>query len=357
MVDLDGLSLQILRQFAGEPGAVKGFIVSSGLPKTSVYRRLKELKARGLIASDRGGHHTSPSGLAELDRAARGRSQDPELERLLPHLRLMPTRVHRAVFFLAICAVIARREELRPDHHPGFLLFARPLRWKTWLAAAICHALGLDPAEHVILCPSESGRSLLTRRGATGLTVTARKILESPFVAFDEYLRATREIRRFVYVFLHGRKVVPYENATLNLEPVPMLITNPLPGKPLPECVGLDEGMMRRCIACDLGEVPIPEQLVSAGDEILERLKGLGPLRLPRLGSREFPARERVVSLLKAVLVDPELLGLVDVETLRMLCCAAGAWLSPEAAFREVMHSYLTCLETLQCPGSSQTGR
>jgi hypothetical protein len=74
-----------------------------------------------------------------------------ELDKFCPSLQYVPTKVHRAIAELIFAAIIARRDEIRKDHHTTFIMVGDTLKWKTWTAKFLCAVLGLDQVKTIIL--------------------------------------------------------------------------------------------------------------------------------------------------------------------------------------------------------------
>lgn len=199
------------------------------VPKSSLYRCAKKLVEEGYLEKSKGKYRATAAGVIRPEHEKISINWN-ELEMFCPSLKYAPTRVHRAMVELIIAAIIARRDEIRKDHHGTIILAGKTLKWKTWLAKYICAILGLDPAKTIILMTSESGRSIITRKGYGGETVSRRDILQAPFVCFDEYHGAEPSVKRLCSIYIQGEKKVSHENEVLNIEPVPLITLNPDPG-------------------------------------------------------------------------------------------------------------------------------
>ncbi|MFC1706808.1 hypothetical protein ACFL59_08310 [Planctomycetota bacterium] len=346
---MDAREIQILRHFEAGLERVKPLL--RRYPRSSVYRLLGKLVDQGLLRREGRRYSLMPAGRDALDSLGTGNVQSGwtlTLEAQLPHLRHTPTPLHRAVLELVACAIVARRHRLRTSHHPAFLLFAPKLRWKTWLAKAGGHMAGGDPTYDVIYLGSESGRSMLSRKGARGQRVTVRSALGKSVVGLDEYLRAKPDVRRLVQVYLFGELSVPDENETLTIEAVPIVTLNPREdAADLDQRLGLDEAMLRRSVPVDLTAIDIPPALLTEGEILLERMKALGAADFPPPQHPDREPRAEVKKLLLATLDCPERLAGIDVTMLAMLATAATAWLEPEQALSLVVSNYLTIVRQL----------
>ena len=346
---MDAREIEILRYLEGGPALVQP--VLNQIPRSSAYRLLRRLQQDRLVAREGRRYRLLPAGrdaLAALDVPPIQAIPAPSLDRYIPHLRHAPTAFHRAVLELVACAIVARQHRLRVSHHPAFVVFGPKLRWKTWLARAACLIAGIDPACSVIYLGVESGRSMLSRKGAKGQRLSLRAALDQPVVGLDEWLRAKPEVRRLAQVYLHGEITVPDENEVLTIRPVAIMTLNPRDGKhALDERLGLDEPMLRRSILADVSEVEIPPDLLTEGDALLDRIRAQDPAEFPPPRRSDWEPREEVKRRLLDALDAPERLAGIDVTMVAMLATAATAWLEPEVALHLVLSDYLTVVEQL----------
>ena len=204
----------------------------------TLYRHARRLGALGWLRKEGALYRTTDAGLRELASVSLRRPPDP-LVTLYPPLAHVPTAAHRALIDLVLAAAVARHHAVRPDRHPFFVLSGATLRWKSSAGRFLCHALGLDPATHVVDCGLETGRSLSFRRGGTGAIVSRRALLDAPLLVLDEFLTADAAVRDTLGIFLSGRLVMPVENETLTVRPVPVLTLNPLSKDTLERRLGL----------------------------------------------------------------------------------------------------------------------
>lgn len=315
------------------------------IPKSSLYRCVEDLVEKGYLEKSRGKYRTTAAGLSMLEHA---NVKWDELDKFCPLLQYAPTIVHRAVIELILAAIIARRDEIKKDHHPTFIMTGDTLKWKTWTAKFVCAVLGLDPVKTIILMTSESGRSILTRKGYGGETVFQRDVLQAPFVCFDEYLTAEPSIKKICNIYIQGEKQVSYENAVLTIEPVPLITLNPKEGKglSLTEKTGFKEPQIRRSIIADLEKVEIPVDIKTKGEEILEKAKKHEALKLPRHKSQCSEYKDSIYTLLEKCM-EKDAFHLVDIEMLLLLCSGMTAFLPEKRAVVQVLYDYLMVVETL----------
>lgn len=317
----------------------------SSVPKTSLYRCVEKLIKDGDLEKGEGGYKTTPPGLYKLEHK-KPTIEWSELEKFHPVLGYIPTKVHRAIVELILAAIVARGDEIRKDHHPAFILFGATMKWKTWVAKFVCAVLGLDPVRTIILMTSESGRSILTRKGYGGETVSQREVLTAPFVCFDEYHDAEISAKRLCNIYIQGEKQVSYENNILTIEPVPLLTLNPRGGEGLMEKIGFKEPQIRRSVVCNLDAMEIPSEVKTKGEEILEKVRKHEPLKLPQHKNQCFKYRDDVYALLEKCL-GQDIPPLVDVEMLLLLCSGMTAFLPEKRAVAQALYDYMTIVETL----------
>ena len=308
--------------------------------KTTTYRRIEKLLKMGLLTRGEEGYKLTPAG----EKALLG--QNEGLAGTWPHLAAIPTAYHLAMAELIIAAVSARISGLFSEHLPSFLLVGPTMAWKTSLARFLCQAFGLDPARHIIDLSTETSRSLWLRRNAKGQVIYKREILSAPFVTFDEYGLADKQVRVAVGHFIAGRLKVPVENEVLEFRVTPLLTANPLKEEGnVKSRTGFSEPQIRRTVICDLCAVSLPDLAVE-GEEILERERQAAPFPLRPAKERLVSLRRKIVQLMRK-LIRPDAQSLVDTEMLRILCCGMAAYMEPRQALWRVMLDYCTVVETL----------
>jgi hypothetical protein len=311
----------------------------------TVYRHARRLGALGWLRKEGALYRTTDAGLRELDALSTRKPPDP-LVTLYPPLAEVPTAVHRAVVALILAAAVARRHEVRPDRHPVFVLFGATFRWKSSAGRFLCHALGLDPATHIVDCGTESGKSLSFRRGGTGAIVSRRTLLDAPLLVLDEFLTADAAVRDALGIFLSGRLVMPLENETLTVRPVPVLTLNPRPKDTLEGRIGLSAPLIRRALLVDLDAVSMPD-LAAVGEVAVEAARAHPPLVLspPAADCGEF--HDTIVQLTRAILV-PAAHPRVDVEIVVTLATGMTAFIpEPVPAIAYVAQALGELAETL----------
>jgi hypothetical protein len=263
------------------------------IPSGTLYRHAGRLVQLGWLRKEHGLYRTTESGLRQLVAAGTGGHGDRLIE-VYPPLELVPTPVHRALVELIWAAMVARQHATRPDRHPFFVAFGGTLHWKTSLGAFICHALGLDPAVHIVDCGTESGKSLAVRRSGAGTLTFKRELLDTPFLVLDEVLTADAAVRAALTFFVGGRRVVPVENDQLTVRPVALLTLNPRPKATLEDRIGLSAPQIRRGLLADVDAVPMPD-LAAIGERALAAARAHGPRdpRGPGAGLSGFPSPHR----------------------------------------------------------------
>jgi len=319
-------------------------LIDKAAPRSTLYRCKDELLGTGLLETDgKDRYRTSARGLLRLEEV---KGEAPRgLLVLYPPLSKVPTPQHRAVIELAVAAVIARKYELRTDHHPAIIIAGPTLTWKTSTGIFLCHMLGLDSSTQVVNLAAESGRSLWLRKTSTGRVVYKRELLETPLVIFDEYQEADSESKRLLGIWVDGRKKVAVENQRLTIEAVPLLTLNLHQGKTLEDRLGITRAQLRRSIVCDLTGVKLPN-LAEKGEGVLKAAKAQGTFNIPKPRDDCSDYRTRVYELFTSTL-NHQGQELVDFEMIVMLCSAMTAFLEPVEAIRSVFHDSLLLYETL----------
>jgi hypothetical protein len=311
----------------------------------TVYRHARRLGALGWLRKEGALYCTTDAGLRELNGVNSFQPPDP-LVALYPPLAQVPTAVHRALIALILAATAARHHEVRSDRHPFFVLFGATLRWKSSAGRFLCHALGLDPATHVVDCGIETGKSLSFRRDGTGAIVSRRALLDAPLLVLDEFLTADAPVRDALAIFLSGRLVMPVENETLTVRPVPVLTLNPRLKDTLEGRLGLSAPLIRRAILVDLDAVPMPD-LAAVGEVAVEAARTYPPIGLASPAADGGAFHDAIVQLTRAILV-PAAHPRVDVEIVVNLVTGMTAFIpNPVPAIAYVGQALGILAETL----------
>lgn len=343
---MSSAELRVLKRLLGGSATAKDF--GGDISRSTLYRALRALVASGRVLKEDGAYRITPAGEALLREDSPCESEDRAPAALRSHLELLPTPEHRAFAGLALCARAARKFALRPSHHASLLVIGPPMKWKTFLATAICHMTGADPAAQVVAMNAEAGRSLLARRGARGERVSEREALAAPVIVLDEYPRSTKAVLRQIQVLISGALEIPFENEILKLHAVPVLTGNAIEGKATLEGrTRLDSAMLRRCVTLDLSEVSIPEAVIAEGEDRLEAMLRLGEVRLDPPRAPNYDSSDRLREGILACLKSPDQLRQIDLTMLAMLVAAATSFMSPGHAVAFVLTSYLRLVNTL----------
>lgn len=311
----------------------------------TLYRGVRRLVSVGWLEKQGTRYKTTEAGRRQLIEAQGQRLWDG-VAKHYPPLRLIPTAVHRAMAELILPAVVIRRQGTRPDRHPVFVCAGGTLKWKSSLGLFLCYALGLNPAVFLVDCGSESGKSLAIRRSGTGAPVFHRELLNAEFITLDEFLTADAGVRATLHLFLSGRLVMPFENESLTIQPVPLLTLNPREKPTLEGRLGLSAPQIRRAIVANLDAVLMPD-LAATGEEALIAAQAHAPLVLsaPVVDCRVY--HRQIVALTRA-LVLPEAEERVDVQIVEHLCTGMTSFIpDPEEAIAHVGHALATVFETL----------
>jgi hypothetical protein len=222
------------------------------------YRHVKLLCTLGFLEKQSSFYRTTEGGRRALVTASTDRTFNGFADVYAP-IAEVPTPTHRAMCELIFAAAVARRHKIRADRHPYFAAAGQTLRWKSSTGQFCCYGLGLDPAQHLVECGSESGKSLVIRRDHSGAIIFKRELLDAPFVVLDEFLCAEPSVRPSLQLFLTGRLQVPFENTRLSVQPVPLLTLNIRDRPTLEEQLGLSAPQIRRGLIANFDAVPMPD--------------------------------------------------------------------------------------------------
>ena len=232
-------------------------------PGGTLYRHAKRLIKIGWLERQGPLYRATNAGRRNLAENQEGRWN--QLAQFYSPLRLIPTEEHHALVELVLAAVMVRQHPTRGDCHPFFVCFGDTFHWKTTLGVFVCHALGLDPAVHVVDCGSESGKSLFIRRTASGDIASERQLVNAPFLVLDEFLAADRAVRSALNPFLAGNLILPLQNEQVTVRPVPLLTLNPRSHPTLEGQLGLSAPLIRRAIIVNLNGVVMPDLASNGG--------------------------------------------------------------------------------------------
>jgi hypothetical protein len=336
----------VLESLRGGAKDVRRMIKESGFSRSGVYASVKKLRVFGLVQSVGDGvFELTLSGLELIEQRV---AKPPEgAEKIYPPIEHLPTPLHKAIVVLEHAAVIARHHEIMPYHHLTFVLVGPTMTGKTSLARFMCAMYALDEDVNIINASSEAGASLGVRRGHAGEPIFIRKILEKCYVAFEDYQYARKETRRWIDLFMEGKRRVAFENRVLTIHPVSQINLNPRPGKSLEQMTGLNEAQIRRCVICLLRKNEMPKNIRFIGEDILKNAKDFGSIEIPKPKFDCSPYIKQIDSVLERCLKEESLNKYVDVVAITMLCTAMTAHFDVEHSIKLVLYNYCLIVETL----------
>jgi hypothetical protein len=316
------------------------------VPQGSRYRHVNLLCKLGFLEKQSSFYRTTEGGRRALQTASTDRTFDGFAAVYAP-IAEVPTPTHRVMAELIFAAAVARHHKIRSDRHPFFAAVGQTFRWKTSLGQFCCNALGLDPAQHIVECGSETGKSLAIRRDHSGAILFKREILDASFVVLDEYLCADPSVRPSLQLFLTGRLEVPFENTQLMIKPVPLLTLNARDQPTLEARIGLSAPQIRRGLIANFDNVVLPD-LAMVGDRAVLVAKQAPPLRLDA-PTVDCASHQRViVQTLRQVLL-PAAQSRVDVQVVTMLCSAMTSFIrDAETAIIQVLYGVGMLAETME---------
>ena len=316
------------------------------VPQGSLYRHVNLLCKLGFLEKESSFYRTTEGGRRALGTASTDRTFDGFATVYEP-IAEVPTSTHRVMAELIFAAGVARHHKIRSDRHPFFAAVGQTFRWKSSLGQFCCYALGLDPAQHLVECGSESGKSLAIRRDHSGAIIFKREILDASFVVLDEYLSADPSVRPSLQLFITGRLEVPFENTQLMIKPVPLLTLNARDRPTLEERLGLSAPQIRRGLIANFDAVPMPD-LAMVGDRAVLAAKEAPPLRLdaPTVDCARY--QPVIVQALRHVLA-PAAQTRIDVQVVMTLCTGMTAFLhDAETAIVQVLYGVGMLAETME---------
>jgi hypothetical protein len=310
------------------------------------YRHVKLLCNLGFLEKQSSFYRITEGGRRALVTASTNRTFNSFADVYTP-IAEVPTPTHRAMCELIFGAAVARRHKVRADRHPYFAAAGQTLRWKSSTGQFCCYGLGLDPAQHLVECGSESGKSLAIRRDHSGAIIFKRELLDAPFVVLDEFLCAEPSVRPSLQLFLTGRLQVPFENTCLIIQPVPLLTLNIRDRPTLEEQFGLSAPQIRRGLIANFDAVPMPD-LAMMGDRAVLAAQQSPPLRLDP-PTVDCAAHQRVIVQTLRRILAPDAQSRVDVEVVITLCTGMTAFIpDAEAAIVQVLYNVGMMAESMK---------
>lgn len=315
------------------------------IPQGTLYRRVGRLVERGWLQKQGTLYRTTDAGRRNVLEAQSQRVWDGVAIHY-PPLRLMPTLVHRAMAEMMLAAIVIRQQGTRRDRHPVFVVVGGTLRWKSSLGLFLCAAFGLDPAIFLIHCGTETGKSLGIRRSSTGTPISRRELIDALFITFDEFQMADPGVLSTLQLFLTGQLEMPFENTSLIIRPVPLVLLNPRDKPTLEGRLGLSAPQIRRTLIANVDAVPMPD-LAATGEEALTAARAHAPLvfSAPAVDCQSY--HRQIVALTRDILL-PETEGRIDIQIVENLCTGMTAFIpDPNEAIAHVGHALGTIVETL----------
>lgn len=333
----------ILSSCAHGPTEVSG--LTSEIAKSTLYRYIQKLVQQGALKRIGRCYQTTAVGMRWLAEDLTHIEWNI-FDHLYPPFAHIPTPYHKALLELLLAAVVVRQAGLHADHLCAFIVLGGTLRWKTTLGRMACATLGVDPNVSLIDLASEAGRSVFVRRTSDGHLLSARNVLSSPLVVFDDFLQASDALRTAVGPFLTGRRSVPFESGVIAVDCVPLLTLNPRVRATLEQQTTLNPAQPRRAIVCNVDAVTMPDLSLTGHCAVEAALKH-GPLTLPVLRTDLQEHRAAIVQLVRDV-VRPELHDRIDTEMLRILATGMTAFIEDdERAVQQVLYNFGLTSETL----------
>ena len=319
----------------------------TGIIRRTVEHRLQRLREQGLATDpSRGTYRLTGAGQAKVLAARRpGLIAEPDPSAL----GRLPEQ-HQALLRLICDAVVARRELalVHATNWPGFVVMGPSSTGKTLIAQLVCRRFGLSAASHIRVLSRETSGSIWGRRYAEeggDWRFEPAPLLSAPFVALDEFDKATPEVRRAAEAYLQGDSVFVAEEGRAAVSATPLVLLNQDRGIEL-----LPDPYLRRSVVLDTAA------LLSTTRDIDEVARAALAARLPTIPGSLVPpeialpepARLLLRSALQGCL---SALGWrrVDVEGLSRV--ALGRWAfdpaaGPERAALAVAADYLVCTAT-----------
>ena len=251
----------------------------------------------------------------------------PEPTGSIASLDTLPAE-HRAMLRLIEDAVIARRalREVYPSNWPAFILLGPTKSGKTLLGSLAARRFGLDPIAACRLLMRETPGSLLGRRVQTGpatLEIVPSPLLSLPLVMFDEFDKASAELRRAVFAYLDGVSRYQSEDGELDIQATAIVTLNAERDLGL-----LPDAYLRRSVVLDTAPLALVVRDLDLVAAALARvvLPVVSPDLTPPAADLSADARRGLRTLLQNCLTERGW-QLVDVEAVSRLVLGRSATL------------------------------
>ncbi len=346
---------------AGDTGIRPGgeLAGAAGLPETTARVVVARLVTRGLARRDgKRRIWATAAGCAEAGAGTPGPSLAPALD---DAIGCLPAEALRAFTRLQVAAIPVRWHFAREiaDGWPAFISIGPTSTGKTAIARLICRIYGLEPLVAIRAAFRETAGSLVGRRerdaqSPTGWRVEPSPVLSLPYVAIDEWDKASAAVQAAAGGLLMGDTADVLERERFEIRPTPYITLN----ASREGLHALHDAHVRRSVVLDTGPL---QPLLRDLDEDVARL--LGGVVIPHLHlDRIRPPMASLPADLRALLRSELHAGLTergrqltDVETLSRLALGRSAITggSLEDAALATAADYLTCASTL---GWTQNG-
>jgi hypothetical protein len=170
--------------------------------------------------------------------------------------------------------------------------------------------------------------------------------LDSALICFDDLLEVQPCLRPVLHHFLSGRIVIPVENTTICIQPVPIITLNPKNKATLEEQTSFSTAQLRRLVVLNLNQVPLPD-LATIGHRALEAAEKHGQLQVPAPKFDGQAYRQHIVALVREIIA-PNVWARVDTEMLATLVSGMSGFIpDPERAIQQTLYDYAITAETL----------
>jgi len=338
---------QVLDVLAGGPAGSELIAQRTGINRRTVQHRLLRLGEQGLVEeSPRGTFRISGAGQARVLAARQPvlvSAPEPGALARLP-------AEHQAFIRLISDAIVARRAlaAVHTSNWPGFVILGPSKTGKTLIAQLVCRRFALDPTLHIRVLPRETSGSIWGRRAAEpggGWRFEAAPLLAAPFVALDEFDKATPEVQRAAHAYLQGDSEFAAEEGRAAVRATPLVLLNQDRGIEL-----LPEPYLRRSVVLDTGQLL---RATADIDEVARRVLGVRLPQVPEdLAPPELTLPEAAYQLLRTALqscLSERGWRRADIESLSRI--ALGRWVTDPGAGAEraafgVAADYLVCTAT-----------
>lgn len=356
---IDEIDEEVLLALKDSPEKLReiGLLVKS---ERIAKRRTEKLLRYGLIKRIRQGVYAlSSKGKAYVKKLTPTIAitlNDPKLEALIDKL---PAEPHKAIFRLTLSGITAKLLLFKyfDNNWPASTILGPTKTFKTGLIEVICKIIkGLDFVKNNYYLyrgtPGDIGLRRFKTKGKAKWDVSASYLFNERLASFDEWDKASPELKKIALSFADGRKEFTVENKKIVNHAYAVIIANTTP-----KGLGIPDYIIRRSIVVntDFIKDELKDIDLKAGDIFAFLKSSKAPeIDLAKLSIPETKLSDQEFLFMRDLFMEnvaEDYKNLVDTQPLQILSlgrlCLLGSKDVKEAIFQTVWDR-LECLETME---------